>query len=160
MTFLRFPPLRFSGSSATSVALATALVSASLLSARAPSPRILVMPFVVETTATGSAAAATRWLGEAASTLLEDELEAQGFGALSRDNRVAVFERLHLPMSSELTRATMIRVAELAGASEVVFGTVRFDADLSVRVRTIRLDTGQLLADVTDRAALADIFGL
>ena len=128
--------------------------------APAPSARILVMPFVVETSATGSAAAATRWLGEAASTLLEDELAAQGFGALSRENRVAVFDRLHLPMSSELTRATMIRVAELAGASEVAFGTVRLDTDLSVRVRTIRLDTGQLMPDVTDRAALADIFGL
>jgi tetratricopeptide (TPR) repeat protein len=139
---------------------ALCVVTAPPLAAVAPPPRVLVMPFTVETSATGPAAAATRWLGEAASTLLEDELAAQGFGALSRDNRVAVFDRLHVPMSSELTRATLIRVAELAGASEIVFGAVQLGDDLSVRVRTIRLDTGQLLPEVADRAALSDIFEL
>ena len=143
-------------------AIVSTLLSLTRAASPAPAPpaRVLVMPFTVETTATGSAAAAARWLGEAASSLLEDELAAQGYGALSRENRVAVFDRLHLPMSSELTRATMIRVAELSGATEVVFGTVRFDSDLSVRVRSIRLDTGQILPDVTDRAALGEIFGL
>ena len=141
-------------------AAALCVMTGAPIAAVAPPPRVLVMPFTVETSATGPAAAATRWLGEAASTLLEDELAAQGFGALSRDNRVAVFDRLHVPMSSELTRATLIRVAELAGASEIVFGAVQLGDDLSVRVRTIRLDTGQLLPEVADRAALSDIFVL
>lgn len=137
------------------------LLAVPALVSAAPPARVLVMPLAVETTTTSAtAAAAARWLGEAGSTLLEDELAAQGFGALSRENRVNVFDRLHLPMSSELTRATMIRVAELAGASEIVFGTIRLADDLNVRVRTIRLDTGVLLSDVTDRAALGEIFDL
>lgn len=141
--------------------LAGVCFTSTVLASAAVPARILVMPLAVETSvSTASATAAARWLGEAGSTLLEDELAAQGFGALSRENRVAVFDRLHLPMSPELTRATMIRVAELAGASEVVFGTIQFGDDLSVRVRTIRLDTGALLQDVTDRAALGEIFDL
>lgn len=143
--------------------LAAAALTSPVVSAagQAPSPRVLVMPFAVQTDASGpNAALAIRWLGEAASTLLADELDALGYGALRREDRVAVFSRLHLPMSSELTRATMIRVAELIGASEVVYGDVRYGEDVAVRVHTIRLGTGQLLPEVSERGALADIFGL
>ena len=124
-------------------------------------PRVLVMPFAVETDAPGAAAAmSAAWLGEAASTLLADELAARGYRALPREDRVAVFDRLQLPMSPDLTHATMIRVAELIGASQVVFGDVHLGQQLVVRARTIRLDTGQLLPDVTDRGPLTDIFAL
>lgn len=126
-----------------------------------PAPRVLVMPFVVQTDAASSTPAiAAKWLGEAAATLLADELAVRGFGALPREDRVAVFDRLNLPMSAELTRATMIRVAELIGASEVVFGEVKLGTDLSVRARMIRLDAGRLLPDVSDRAELTNIFPL
>jgi tetratricopeptide (TPR) repeat protein len=143
--------------------IAAAAVWTPVPEARQPpaAARVLVMPFAVHTDATApSAAFATSWLGEAASTLLADELTAQGYGALPREDRVDVFDRLSLPMSPELTRATMIRVAELIGASEVVFGEVRLGSELTVRARAIRLDTGRSLPEVTDRAALADIFTL
>ena len=69
--------------------------------------------------------------------LLADEL-ARWATARSRA-RIAsrCSSRLQLPMSSELTRATMIRVAELIGASEVVFGDVRLGDELTVRARMI-----------------------
>lgn len=144
------------------VLLAAALSWAAAPVARQASvSRILVMPFAVQAETSGqSAALAARWLGEAAATLLADELAAQGYGALPREDRAAVFSRLHLPMSSELTHATMIRVAELIGASEVVYGDVQLGADLAVRAHTLRLDTGQLLPEVNDRGALSDIFAL
>jgi len=129
--------------------------------AQVPMARVVVMPFGVRTDASGpDAGLAARWLGEAASMLLADELTARGYRALPREDRVAVFDRLQLPMSSDLTRATMIRVATLIGASEVVFGDVHFGTELTVRARTIRLDTGELMTDVTERAALSDMFPL
>jgi tetratricopeptide (TPR) repeat protein len=132
-----------------------------VMAAQALPPRVLVMPFAVQAEATGpNAALAVRWLGEAAATLLADELSVRGYAALPREDRVSVFARLHLPMSSELTRATMIRVAELIGATEIVYGDVQYGTDLAVRVRTIRLDTGQLLPEISERGELADIFGL
>jgi tetratricopeptide (TPR) repeat protein len=83
-----------------------------------------------------------------------------GIGTLSRSERVGVFERLQLPMSSALTRATMIRVGELIGASEIVFGEVRLGQTLDVRVRTIRLGTGQERPVITDSASLAEMVPL
>ena len=119
------------------------------------------MPFAVQVDGgTPAAVLGARWLGEAASTLLSEELAARGYGALERDDRVAVFDRLRLPMSAELTRATLIRVAELIGASEVVFGDIRVGTDLTVRARTISLKSGRLFNDVNDHGAEADLFPL
>ena len=71
-----------------------------------------------------AAPAAALWLGEAAAVLLAEGLGDAASAAFARDERLAAFDRLQLPMSSALTRATMIRVGELIGASEIVFGEV------------------------------------
>ena len=64
------------------------------------------------------------------------------------------FETLHLPASATLSRATLIRVGELAGASEIVVGTIeRQEQQLIVRARTIRLDSGRLNPEVVERGA-------
>jgi tetratricopeptide (TPR) repeat protein len=146
------------------VLIAAALTGfASTAEAQAPASgsRILVMPFAadVDPDAPGGAGASL-WLGEAAAVLMADNLAALGLSPLSRDERVAAFDRLQLPMSSALTRATMIRVGELISASDIVFGEVHLGQQLSVRARVIRLDTGSERPAVTDEMALARIFEL
>jgi len=124
-----------------------------------PGSRVLVMPFAadVEPGAPGGAGAAL-WLGEAASSLIVEALHTRGVGAMSREERVTAFSRLNLPMTSALTRATTIRVGELIGASEVIFGEVRLGERLEVRARLVRLSTGNELAAVEHAGALEDIF--
>jgi tetratricopeptide (TPR) repeat protein len=119
------------------------------------------MPFAAEVEqASPGGAGASYWLGEAAAILLTDELSARGIETLTRDERVAAFERLQLPMSSALTRATMIRVAELVGASAVLFGEVRLANQLSVRARIIRVDVAGLQPDAADEAPLPEMIAL
>ena len=125
-----------------------------------PPPRVLVMPFSLESSVPAGPGAAPVWLGEAATILLADELTAQGFPAFGRDDCVDAFERLNVPMSPELTRATMVRIAELMGASDVVFGEVTYAPELTVRARAIRLDTGQLLPEMREAGPLADVFSV
>jgi tetratricopeptide (TPR) repeat protein len=99
------------------------------------------------------------WLSEASAILLADNLNALGVSAITRPERVRAFETLHLPPSATLSRATLIRVGELAGASEIVVGTIeRQDQQLIVRARTIRLESGRLNPEVIERGALADLF--
>ncbi len=128
---------------------------------RAGGSRVLVMPFTTQADlgAPGGTGAAL-WLGEAAAILVAESLDAAGFSAFSRDDRVAVFDRLRLPVSSSLARATLIRVADLVGASEVVFGHVRLGPTVAVRVETIRLRDGRELPSVADEAGLAELFAL
>ena len=121
--------------------------------------RVLVMPFaaVVEPDAPGGAGAAL-WLGEAAAVLMADGLEARGIGVITRDERADAFDRLGLPVSSALTRATTLRIAELMGATDVVFGDVHVGSRLAVRARLVSVAEGRELPAVTGEEELAALF--
>ena len=126
-----------------------------------PGSRVLVMPFAtMAETGTPGGPSAALWLGEAASILLAERLQQAGAQALSRDDRVALFDRLRLPLSAALTRATMIRIGELVGASEIVFGQVRLGAAVDVRAETIRIPDGKALSSVSDSAPLTELLTL
>ncbi|MFI5177643.1 MAG: tetratricopeptide repeat protein [Vicinamibacterales bacterium] len=144
------------------VALAAGAPGRALGGARpAAETRVLVMPFAVDVDAkTAGPAAASRWLGEAARLLLIDDLGRMGVSVVSRDECGAAFDRLQLPMAASLTRATMIRVGELVGASQVIFGDVHLADQLTVRTRMLHVMAGSAAPDMTERAALSDLFAL
>jgi tetratricopeptide (TPR) repeat protein len=126
-----------------------------------PGSRVLVMPFTttVDPGVPGGPATAL-WIGEAAAILLGDRLEAAGYGALSRDDRVALSDRLRVPVASALTRGTMIRLGQLVGASDLVFGQIRLGAGLTVRIETIRIPDARSVAPVTEEGSLAELLSL
>lgn len=118
--------------------------------------RILVMPF--ENLERDSRII---WLGEAASVLLTDDLEAQGANAITRSERQQAFERLQVPQAAALTDATVIRIGQVVGADHVVMGTIQLDGDsLVVRARNIALDVGRVQSDVTEKGALPDLYAI
>ena len=101
------------------------------------------------------------WLSEASAMLLADELRARGLAAIPRDDRVRAFEELHLPHSASLSHATVIKVGQLVGATEVIVGTMALDGDnLKVEAHSIRIDVGRLQPDVAERAPLKDLFAM
>jgi tetratricopeptide (TPR) repeat protein len=101
------------------------------------------------------------WLGEAAAILLGDELNARGFPAITRDERVRAFDQLHLPVSASLSRATVIKVGQILGASEVIGGGYRLEGDaLTVDAHSVRIDVGRLQPRVAESGPLGDLFGI
>ena len=115
--------------------------------------RILVMPF--ENT---KREARLHWIGEAAALLLADDLNARGLAAIRRAERLRAFDELHLPSNAVLSRATVIKVGELVGASEIIVGTVVLDGeDLVVEAHSIRIDVGRLQPYVRERGQLKNI---
>jgi tetratricopeptide (TPR) repeat protein len=120
----------------------------------ASSSRVLVMPF--ENVTRGGP---LFWLTEASAVLLADDLNALGASAITRTERQQAFERLQVPPASVLTDATVIRIGQLVGASQVVMGSLLMDGDaLVVHARSIALDTGRVRADVTERGPLPELF--
>ncbi|MBI4886960.1 MAG: tetratricopeptide repeat protein [Acidobacteria bacterium] len=121
--------------------------------AQTPPPVHLVIPF----------ANATReprlyWLSEASAVLLADDLQALGAPAMRREDRLRAFERLRVPPVSTLSHATVIRLGQLVGASTVVIGSYQIQDDaLTVRARSIRLDTGRMSPELVERGPLADM---
>jgi tetratricopeptide (TPR) repeat protein len=100
-----------------------------------------------------------QWLGEGSAELLSEYLERYGGLAVPREERLAAFDRLQLPPAAALSHATVIKVGQIVGASEVVVGSYRLSGDtLSVSARAIRLDTWHLAPEVHEEGALKDVF--
>src|SRR5205085_10958885 len=89
---------------------------------RLAGPRILVVP--IETPARDGR---TYWLGEAHAVLVTDDLNARGQGAITRTARERAYDQLHLPSNAVLSRATVIRVGQIVGASQVIVGEVQVE---------------------------------
>ena len=131
--------------------LAVALLIPS--AARAQAGRILVMPFENR-----AREPRLHWIAEAAALLLADDLNIRGLAAIRRADRVHAFDQLHLPSSAVLSRATVIKVGELVGASEVIVGTVALEGtDIVVEAHSIRIDIGRLQPHVRERGPLAEV---
>ena len=139
---------------ATVVVLAAISAASEPARAQPPDGRILVMPFE-----NVSREGRIVWLGEAASVLLADDLNALGAPAITRDERREAFERLQVPPAAALTDATVIRIGQLVRASRVVVGTLSMSGDdVVVRARTIVLESAKVEADVNERGPLPELF--
>ena len=101
------------------------------------------------------------WLAEGSTVLLADYFEVFGAASITREARVAAFERLQLPPVPSLSHATVIKVAQFVGASDVVIGSYEVAGTvLTVHARVIRLDTGRLMPEVTERGPLENLFSI
>ena len=138
------------------VAVATG-ASAQAVQPGAPAPSLyLVVPFQ---NATGEPR--VYWLGEASAVLLTDDLAALGTHAIRREDRLGAFERLRVPPVAALSHATVIRVGQVVGAIDVVTGAYELQGDeLVVRARVIRLDTGRMTPELSERGPLTDILNI
>lgn len=139
---------------ATAAVVLALVAPASARAQTAAGSRILVVPFE-----NVQREPKLYWLSEASAMLLADELRIRGLAAIPRDERVRAFEELHLPLSASLSHATVIKVGHLLGADEVIVGTLALDGNtLKVDAHSIRIDVGRLQPDVSERAALTDLF--
>jgi Flp pilus assembly protein TadD len=116
--------------------------------------RQLVMPFESEIHE-----ARYEWLGESAASVLTEDLTALGAETLSREDRLRAFEHLRVPATSRLSEATIIRVAQIVGAEQVIIGSFAVNGTtLTVHARPIRLDTGRRFPEITESGPLTDVF--
>jgi predicted Zn-dependent protease len=118
--------------------------------------RILVVPFEAP-----ARDGRTYWLGEAAAIVLTDDINARGLGAITRTARERAYDQLHLPPQAVLSRATVIKVGEIVGATEVIMGNVRVEGEtLTVSAQPIRIDVGRADSGIVERGNLADFFAV
>jgi tetratricopeptide (TPR) repeat protein len=130
--------------------------NASAAQAASGSQRFLVIPFE-----NPAREVRVYWLGEASSVLIADDLNALGRRAYTREERLEAFGHLQVPPVAALSRATMIRLGQVVGATHVVTGSFRLTgSQLSVRAYSIRLDTGRMEEEVIESGTLDDLFAV
>lgn len=124
--------------------------------ARTSASRVLVMPFE-----TATREARSYWLGEGSAVILSDSLLALGLPVMRRDERLHSFDLLRVPAITGLSHATIIRVGQVVGASQVIVGTFTLEGEtLTVRARPILLDSGHAGPEIVESGALEDIFDI
>lgn len=140
--------------------LACCLVAVSVVPALAQSPLVdtLVMPF--ENT---RGEPRLYWLGEGSALLLSELLDdgQMAAGVVPREERLRAFERLQLPAVPVLSHATVIKVGQLVGATEIVVGSYDVTGDqLTVRARSIKIDSGRMAPEVQESGALTELVAI
>lgn len=138
---------------AAGFAVAVTLVAACAVASAQADARYLVIPFDNATRE-----ARLYWLSEGSAVLLTDDLLALGASAITREDRLRAFESLNVPPVATLSHATVIRLGQLVGASHVVTGAFENrGGTLHLRARTIRLDTGRMMPEITAAGPLSQM---
>jgi tetratricopeptide (TPR) repeat protein len=90
------------------------------LSAGAPAraDNFLILPFFNLTGNSG-----LDWIGESVAETVREALASQGMLALDRDARLEAYRRLSIRPYTQLTKASVMRLAEAVDADQVVFGS-------------------------------------
>jgi len=108
----------------SAIILTLALWAGASASAPVASATIVTMPFE-----NVSGRPEYNWIGESFATTLADLLDKPSLIAIRSDERNVAYKQEGLPPTAILTRATMIKIAERAGANLVVMGTYRITVE-------------------------------
>jgi tetratricopeptide (TPR) repeat protein/TolB-like protein len=101
------------------------------------------------------------WLGEGMALLVGDALTSLGRPAVARTDRVAAFDALELPDDRELSRATLLRAAQVLGVRDLVTGTVGLSGDtLTVVVRVVQVEAGRGQPEIREQGPVREIFAV
>jgi tetratricopeptide (TPR) repeat protein len=96
------------------------------------------------------------WVGESFTAALADLLDKPGLVGIRPDERNVAYKQEGLPPTAILTRATMIKIAERAGANLMIIGTYRIegqgrDSSITVTARVIDIREGRLVGKEFNR---------
>ena len=117
----------------------------STLASAAASDTIIIMPFE-----NSAGRPEYNWVGESFSAGLADLLDKPGLVAIRPEERNVAYKQEGLPPTAILTRATMIKIAERAGANMVVMGTYRVagegrESTITITARVVDIREGRLV---------------
>ena len=126
-------------------------MSCSLVALAAPTDTIVTMPFE-----NLSGRAEYNWVGESFAAALADLFDKPGLVAIRPDERNVAYKQEGLPPTAVLTRATMIKIAERAGANLVVMGTYRIagegrESTITITARVVDIREGRLIGKEYNR---------
>src|SRR5690242_16550365 len=129
------------------------LLAFSLRASAAATDTIVTMPFE-----NLSGRAEYNWVGESFAAALADLLDKPGLVGVHPDERNVAYKQEGLPPTAILTRATMIKIAERAGANLMIIGTYRIegqgrDSSITVTARVIDIREGRLVGKEFNRGA-------
>ena len=120
------------------------------------SQMLLIMPFENSSNVPG-----IDWIGEAFPEVLGQRLDSSPLFIISRDDRLAAFDRLGIPASARPSRATVYQVAQELDADYVLMGDYRFDGQtLTAHARIMDANRLHLSHELSESGPLSDLINI
>jgi len=85
---------------------------------------VLILPFHNDSKAPG-----LEWIGEAFAEILGQRMQSESIFIISRDDRLAAFDRAGIPANAQLSRATLLLIAQQMDIDYVVLGSYNYDGN-------------------------------
>lgn len=137
--------------------MAFILLGVGVVQAQADSATILVFPFQNEVNNDRT----IDWLGEGIAELMVERLQSDsGLYTFSREERLAAFEKLGIPETTPVSRATALKLGWDMGADYIVTGTFSGTYEqFRVAARLINMETGSA-NEIAAEGKLAEVIPL
>jgi tetratricopeptide (TPR) repeat protein len=96
------------------------------------------------------------WLGEGIAISLSEQISGQSIKAMDRSQRVELVERIDLPPGAQLSRGSMIQVAQRASADLAVMGTYSgSEKNLRISIRVLNVKALKLSGEISANGPLS-----
>jgi tetratricopeptide (TPR) repeat protein/TolB-like protein len=117
---------------------------------------VLILPFHNDSKAPG-----LEWIGEAFSEVLGQRMQCPSIFVIVREDRLYAFDRVGIPANTQLSRATLLRIAEQMGVDYVVLGTYNYDGNFfSTKAQLLDMRRLHLSPFVTESGSLLQLIGI
>jgi tetratricopeptide (TPR) repeat protein len=99
-----------------------------------------------------------RWISETFPELLEDRLRWPGLNVLGREDRLTAFERIGIPYSNVLSKASLIKVGQELDSTLLIWGDFSLEGSkLKVSASVLDLPNSALSAELKEEGELVDL---
>ncbi len=141
----------------TRILIYTALALLFAPAAHADAVTVLIFPFENQSTERN-----LDWIGEGIAELVIERLQSEpALAVFSREERLAAFEKLGIPESAMVSRATALKLGWDCGADVVITGRFSGTAErFEITARLVDMELGRASEDIKAQGKLEDVIPL
>jgi len=117
---------------------------------------VLILPFHNDSKAPG-----LEWIGEAFPEVMGQQMQSPSVFVIGREDRLYAFDRAGIPATAQLSRATLLRIAEQMDVDYVVLGNYTYDgSNFSSRAQLLDMRRLHLSPAVTESGPLLQLIDI
>jgi tetratricopeptide (TPR) repeat protein len=135
------------------IAVLSVVCASSVLFAENGAQTLLILPFENRSKAPG-----LEWISEAVPEVLSEGMVSSATYIVPRDDRNYAFDRMGIPATTKLSRATLFRISEQMDADFVVLGAYDYDGQIfTVRAQLLDMKKLYLAPEVNESGPLPNM---
>lgn len=134
----------------------SAVAAASVDSTQNGNKVVLILPFQNDSKAPG-----LEWIGEAFAEILGQRMQSESTFVISREDRLYAFDRVGIPANAQLSRATLLLIAQQMDVDYVVLGSYTYDGNtFSAKAQLLDMRRLHLSPPVTESGPLLQLIDI